>query len=152
MIIDDLPSISIANDSDEIAIEQGTATKKITKANLLKEINSDVDDLETIVGDGQLSGFTATDLTGAANELKSNLTQNKPLHLTKTLTAGTGNQSFTVSGITSTMYLINAVFGTPANVLSNITWTTAANTITFNGTIGTGGTTVTFDLIEGRTS
>lgn len=84
--------------------------------------------------------------------LKSNLTQNKPLHLTKTLTAGTGNQSFTVSGITSTMYLVNAVFGTPDKVLSNITWTTAANTITFNGTIGTGGTTVTFDLIEGRTS
>lgn len=74
------------------------------------------------------------------------------LHLSKTLTAGTGNQAFTVTGITDTMYLVNAVFGTPTNVLSNITWTTAANTITFNGTIGTGGTTVTFDLIEGKTS
>ena len=98
------------------------------------------------------STVTGAKVTDALNSLKSNLTQNKPLHLTKTLTAGTGNQSFTVSGITSTMYLVNAVFGTPANVLSNITWTTAANTITFNGTIGTGGTTVTFDLIEGRTS
>lgn len=67
MIIDQLPSITIANDSDEIAIEQGTATKKITKKNFLKEVNADIGDVS------DLSGFTATDLTGAANELKSNL-------------------------------------------------------------------------------
>lgn len=45
MIIDDLPSISIANDSDEIAIEQGTATKKITKGNFLQEIVSSISSL-----------------------------------------------------------------------------------------------------------
>lgn len=45
MIIDDLPSISIANDSDEIAIEQGTATKKITKGNFLQEITSAISSL-----------------------------------------------------------------------------------------------------------
>lgn len=45
MIIDDLPSISIANDSDEIAIEQGTATKKITKGNFLQEVTSAISSL-----------------------------------------------------------------------------------------------------------
>lgn len=34
---------------------------------------SDLEDLEDITGDGQLSGFTATDLTGAANELRNTL-------------------------------------------------------------------------------
>lgn len=45
MIIDELPSISIANDSDEIPIEQGTATKKITKGNFLQEIVSSISSL-----------------------------------------------------------------------------------------------------------
>jgi hypothetical protein len=36
---------------------------------------SDLEALEDITGDGALSGFTATDLTGAANELKNTLTQ-----------------------------------------------------------------------------
>lgn len=135
--------------SNWTAVTAGTELEALATA--IDTVDGKVDELAAsdIANDSAASGAKVSDaLTG----LKSNLTQNKPLHLTKTLTAGTGNQSFTVSGITSTMYLINAVFGTPANVLSNITWTTAANTITFNGTIGTGGTTVTFDLIEGRTS
>ena len=36
---------------------------------------SEIEELQDIAGDGQLSGFTATDLTGAANELKNTLTQ-----------------------------------------------------------------------------
>jgi hypothetical protein len=34
---------------------------------------SEIEGLQDIVGDGQLSGFTETDLTGAANELKNTL-------------------------------------------------------------------------------
>lgn len=34
---------------------------------------SEIEELQDIVGNGQLSGFTATDLTGAANELKNTL-------------------------------------------------------------------------------
>ena len=36
---------------------------------------SEIEELQDIAGDGQLSGFTATDLTGAANELKNTLNQ-----------------------------------------------------------------------------
>lgn len=61
MIIDDLPSISIANDSDEIAIEQGTATKKITKGNFLQEIVSSISSLiSDISGKVSKSGDTMT--------------------------------------------------------------------------------------------
>ena len=58
---------------------------------------SDLEDLEGITGDGQLSGFTATDLTGAANELKNTLNSKADqddlasLNLTGT-TNTTGNQ------------------------------------------------------------
>ena len=61
MIIDDLPSISIANDSDEIAIEQGTATKKITKGNFLQEIVSSISSLiSDISGKVSKAGDTMT--------------------------------------------------------------------------------------------
>lgn len=59
MIIDDLPSISIANDSDEIAIEQGTATKKITKGNFLQEVTSAISSLlSSLSGKVSKSGDT----------------------------------------------------------------------------------------------
>lgn len=61
MIIDDLPSISIANDSDEIAIEQGTATKKITKGNFLQEVTSAISSLlSSLSGKVSKSGDTMT--------------------------------------------------------------------------------------------
>jgi hypothetical protein len=53
---------------------------------------SDLEALEDITGDGQLSGFTATDLTGAENELKNTLNAVEdalaPLELTGTNTTG----------------------------------------------------------------
>lgn len=61
MIIDDLPSISIANDSDEIAIEQGTATKKITKGNFLQEVTSAISSLlSSLSGKVSKAGDTMT--------------------------------------------------------------------------------------------
>lgn len=50
MIIDQLPEITIANDSDEIAIEQGTATKKINKGNFLQEVSADISTINTDLG------------------------------------------------------------------------------------------------------
>lgn len=69
-----------------------------------------------------------------------------PIHFTANASAGS---TLTVSddAITATMRLINCVFGTPANVTSNLTWTTAVGSITFSGTFA-GATTVNFDLIE----
>lgn len=92
MIIDDLPSISIANDSDEIAIEQGTATKKITKGNFLQEIVSSISSLisdisgkvskagDTMTGNleidnaspGEILKNTATDVTDSSYAAPTN--------------------------------------------------------------------------------
>lgn len=70
-----------------------------------------------------------------------------PIHLQVTANAGT-TVSKNDSRITATMRVINATFGTPNNVASNnVTWTTAAGTISFTGTF-TGNTTIDFDLVE----
>ena len=55
----------------------GTGNVSIVADNIPTDDNTSVqariDGLEDIAGDGVLSGFTATDLTGAANELKTSL-------------------------------------------------------------------------------
>ncbi len=69
-----------------------------------------------------------------------------PITLTGTISSGSA-KTFSNSAITSTMRVIECVFGTPANVTSNVTWTTASGSITFAGTFA-GSTTVTYTLIE----
>ena len=81
MIIDQLNAISTPLDTDELPIERGQLTYKITFGDLVEDITTAIGDIEndvvqlqTDVGDvSTLSGFTATDLTGAANELKTSL-------------------------------------------------------------------------------
>lgn len=69
-----------------------------------------------------------------------------PLHVSGTASAGS---TYTISNanITATMRVINCVFGTPSNVTSDVTWTTAAGTVTFTGTFA-GSTTIDADLVE----
>lgn len=69
-----------------------------------------------------------------------------PIHLSVTASAGSAITK-SDTRITSTMRVINVVFGTPGNVTSNITWTTSAGSVTFNATF-TGSTTIDFDLVE----
>ena len=69
-----------------------------------------------------------------------------PIHLQVTANAGT-TVSKNDSRITATMRVINVTFGTPSNVASDVTWTTAAGTISFTGTFA-GTTTIDFDLVE----
>ena len=89
MIIDDLPSISIANDSDEIAIEQGTATKKITKGNFLQEI---VSSISSLISD--ISGKVSK----AGDTMSGNLNLNNSNIDISTTPSGTvwGNSYYTV--------------------------------------------------------
>ena len=68
------------------------------------------------------------------------------LHCSGTIPQGS-TKTFSNDDITSSMVVVNAVFGTPANVTSYVTWTTANGSITFAGTF-TGSTSITFDLIE----
>lgn len=69
MIIDQLTAIPSPQGTDELPIERGTLTYKITYDDLVGDA---INELETDIGDvSTLSGFTATDLTGAANELNA---------------------------------------------------------------------------------
>lgn len=85
MIIDDLPSISIANDSDEIAIEQGTATKKITKGNFLQEVTSAISSLLS-----SLSGKVSK----AGDTMTGSLTVQSPFDSTQTAPSSTVNGKY----------------------------------------------------------
>ena len=69
-----------------------------------------------------------------------------PIHLTVSASQGT-TVTKSDSRITATMRVINAVFGTPSNVTSNVSWLTTAGSVTFTGTFA-GTTTIDFDLIE----
>lgn len=69
------------------------------------------------------------------------------LHVTLQIASAGTTKSYSNAAITSTMRVINCVFGTPANVTSDVTWTTSDGTITLVSTF-TGATTVDLDLIE----
>lgn len=69
------------------------------------------------------------------------------LHVTINVASAGSTKSYNCDAITASMRVVNCVFGTPANVTSDITWTTAAGNITFNGTFA-GATTIDLDLIE----
>lgn len=71
------------------------------------------------------------------------------LHLTGTI--GPSAMYITDARITSSMRVIECTFGTPANVTTDLGWTTASGQITFTGTVAAG-TTTTIDLILGKTN
>lgn len=55
------------------AISDAVSDEQTARGNADRSLQDQIDDLNDITGDGSLSGFTATDLTGAANELKGSL-------------------------------------------------------------------------------
>lgn len=69
MIIDQLPSISTVEATDELPIEKGTLTYKASVSKLMEDMGIQT---EAEVGDvSQLSGFAATTVVGALNELNN---------------------------------------------------------------------------------
>lgn len=135
--VENLSSADISDDSDA-----GGATVKAS----LNNLKGSIDDLNDITGDGALSGFAATDLTGAANELKGSLNTveaaiaNDVIYFNATdstavpCTVTTGN--FGVkndSRITADHIVAECVFAKPNAITTDVTWTTAAGSLTLNG-------------------
>ena len=118
---------------------------------------SEVDDLLTLKAPLASPQFTGTPSgpTAAASTNNTQLATTEFVHLrgkfhaSGSISAGT-TKTFSGSGITSTMQVTNIVFATPENVRSNVTWTTATDSVTFTGTFS-GSTTIDFDLEEADT-
>lgn len=56
---------------------------------------------------------------------------------------------FSYNWITADHRIINCVFGTPSAIKSNLTWVTSAGSVTFTGTLASGGsTTIDFDIVK----
>lgn len=146
-----LSSNNIGDDSDA-----GGETVKASLNNLKGSLN----DLEDITGNGTLSGFTATDLTGAANELKTiansveTAIENDVLYFSATdstavsCSATTGDFGVkSDSRITADHIVAECVFANPSAITTDVTWTTAAGSLTLNGTC-TSATTASVVLVK----
>ena len=113
-------------DEDDISALSGSLTAEQTARedadmalqNVLSTVQSDIDALET---------YEAYRVTG---------------------TISSSSLSITKSGVTADMVPICCEFGTPANVLSDYTITTAADTVTFSGITLSAATTVDIILIK----
>lgn len=70
----------------------------------------------------------------------------KALHVSKSSFSSLP-QTISNSSITASMRVVNCVWGTPASITGNVTWTTAAGSLTLSGSIS-GSTTAEIDLIE----
>ena len=100
---------------------------------------------ENITYNDALSVHTSGSVGEELSELKGSL-NSKILRVTGTISSS--SLSITKSGVTANMVPVACEFGTPANVLSNYTITTAANTVTFSGITLGGSTTVDIILIR----
>lgn len=60
---------------DDALTEEGQAADAKATGDAILDLQSDVSDIQGIIGNSTLSGFTATDLTGAVNELNGTLTE-----------------------------------------------------------------------------
>ena len=102
--------------------------------------------------------LTASDIpTGDSTSVQQHITQIEAdvsdlatyevRHVTGTLSALPA--SFSYSWITANHRVINCVFGTPAALTSDVTWTTTAGDITFSGTMANlATTTIDFDIVK----
>ena len=122
----------------------GTASLNTTAQNLSAAINeheSDISGLNTKVGSATLN-TTAADLSGAVNEINAYL----PLHVSWTLSSSA--LTYSNAAITSDMQVVKMQFGSPQNIHSRPSWTTANGSVSISATV-VGTTTV--DLILQKT-
>ena len=137
---------------------QNALDAKADKADIAPEFDPTVSYAinDLVYYQGTLYRFTSAHAAGAwsssvvtavsvADELKI-LFKRGLIHCSGTIPQGS-TKTFSSNYITQNMVVVNAVFGTPSNVTSDVTWTTADGSITFAGTFAES-TTITFDLIE----
>lgn len=87
--------------SDEVFNHSTVTGLRVTQA--LNTLKTAVDNVADITGDGDLTDFTATDLTGAVNELKDSLNVTVMQATVQTITASTTGTSawITLTGLTA---------------------------------------------------
>lgn len=150
MIIDDLTPTITDNLTDEIPVEQGTATLKSTWG---KALNLFASGASTPLMDGTASTGSANALsrsdhihpTDTSRASQSDMTAvqsalaalgDKVLYFTAvTCTATTGNfVNFSNAAITADHVLVECVFANQSAITTDVSWTTATGNIKLNGT------------------
>lgn len=105
-------------------------------------------DVSNVVVEGQSYAFNDSDAEARIAALTTEVNDAKTYQaLAISFTASASNLTYSNAAITADMRVVECVWGTPANVQSDITWTTSAGKITLAGTFG-GSTTVNMILIK----
>lgn len=87
-----------------------------------------------------------------AMDASGNPLSNAFLHLSTTFAVSSTTTTVTDSRITSSMRVVNAEFGTPSSLTSDVSWTTSNGSIVFTYTLATDATTtISFDLVMFQT-
>lgn len=112
------------------AVSQAVGSERTDRQNADTSLQNQIDDLNDITGDGSLTGFTATDLTGAANELKGSLNtvETNVSKIAPIITGTTNNSGHTINR--GNYFIANgALYIATAAIPINGTWNTSATAI-----------------------
>ena len=154
MIIDQLPTISSVSDTDELPIESGTTTYKTPLSKIWDRLKAAFASNSTPIMDGTAAAGTAdtysrsdhvhpTDTTRAAASDVANL-----YFTSVACSAMTGDfATVTYANITADHVVAECVFANPTAITTDVTWTTAAGSLTLNGTCSAA-TTVNIVLVK----
>lgn len=144
MIIDQLTAIQSPNSTDELPIERGQLTYKITYDDLvgsgLTSVENDIDTLQTDVGDVSNLTTIASNCVGAINEVNANLKKAIVMPSAAFAIPASGSSvTKSMTGITSDHYLVKWNFSTSAENKPpvDLTWTTGNGTFTITNNSGT---------------
>lgn len=133
-------------DDEDIALDTTWSSQKISTELSGKATPADV---EAIIDDTDTAAGTTWSSQKIDAEITAEITAVTALHLSGTVTAF----PFTINNeaITATMRVAECTWGTPSDVQSDVTWTTATGSIELGGTLASGGsTTVDLILVETR--
>jgi len=135
----DLGAVAFLSDTHVTVVDNGTATNKATLPQLRKYMVGALTDLTTTV---------KTSIVAAINEIVGKIT-NKVLFYENVACLVTTGDFTTISNaaITADHIVTECVFANPSAITTDVTWTTAAGSLTLNGTCSAA-TTVTITLIK----
>ena len=144
MLIDQLPSLAVLQETDEFPVERGTTTYKaqLSAVKDLLGIEDIEQDVSGIHGEIETVGEDISSIQESVSELQTF----EALHVS---IAALSSLPYTVSNanIKADMRVIDCVFGTPDAIASNVTWTTLDGGLQLSGTMS-GTTTVDLVLIK----
>ncbi len=137
--ISQLGAASAITDTQNVVVDDGTNTNKATMLLLKDYMTGGLTNLLT---------SAKTSVVAAINEIVGKITNKVLFYENVACSATTGNfATVSNSAITADHVVTECVFADPSAITTDVTWTTAAGSVTLNGTCSAA-TTVTITLTK----